>query len=68
MQQNTEPFDLQAYMTGGVERVVSDALKATLRNPRESTYMVKFAADSKAASRKRRKAEDAHRSRMAAHL
>ena len=59
MQQNTEPFDLQAYMTGGVERVVSDALKATLRNPRESAFMVKFAAASKAASRKRRKAEDA---------
>ena len=54
-----EPFDIQAYMTGGVERVVSDAIKATLRDPRESAFMVKFAAASRAASKKRRKAEDA---------
>ena len=54
-----EPFDIQADMTGGVERVVSDAIKATLRDPRESAFMVKFAAASRAASKKRRKAEDA---------
>lgn len=52
-------FDIQTYMTKGVERVVADALKATLQNPRESAFMVKFAAASKAASIKRRKAEDA---------
>ncbi len=52
-------FDIQAYMTGGVERVVKDALKATLKNPRESAFMVKFAAASRAASKKRRRAEDA---------
>ncbi len=52
-------FDIQSYMTKGVERVVTDALKATLKNPRESAFMVKFAAASKAASAKRRKAEDA---------
>ena len=54
-----EIFDIQNYMTKGVERVVSDAIKATLRNPRESAFMVKFAAASKRASQKRRKAEDA---------
>ena len=54
-----EAFDIQAYMTQGVERVVSDALKATLRDPRESAFMLRFAAASRAASRKRRKAEDA---------
>ena len=52
-------FDMQEYMTRGVARVVSDILKATLKNPRESAFMVKFAAASQAASRKRRKAEDA---------
>ena len=52
-------FDIQEYMTKGVERVVSDALKATLKDPRESAFMVRFAAASKAASKKRRKAEDA---------
>ena len=51
-------FDIQEYMTHGVERVVSDAVRATLKNPRESAFMVKFAAASRAASKKRRKAED----------
>ena len=54
-----ENFDLQAYLTLGVEQVVSDALKATLKDPRESAFMLKFSAASKAASKKRREAEDA---------
>lgn len=53
-----EIFDIQEYMTQGVERVVSDALKATLKSPRESAYMMKFASASRTASKKRRKAED----------
>ena len=52
-------FDIQAYMTKGVERVVSDALKANFKDPRESAFMVKFAAASKKASKKRRAAENA---------
>ena len=28
-------FDIQKYMTSGVERIVKDALKATLTDPRE---------------------------------
>lgn len=59
MSQQNEAFDIQTYMTQGVERVVTDALKATLRDPRESAFMLKFAAASRAASKKRRKAEDA---------
>ena len=59
MSQPNEAFDIQTYMTQGVERVVTDALKATLRDPRESAFMLKFAAASRAASKKRRKAEDA---------
>ena len=54
-----ESFDLQAYLTAGVERVVSDAIKATLKDPRESAFMLKFAAASKAASGRRREREDA---------
>jgi len=53
-----ETFDLQAYVTRGVERVVADAIRATLKDPRESAFMLKFAAASKAASRKRREAEE----------
>ena len=52
-------FDIQEYMTRGVERVVADAIKATLKNPQESAFMVKFAASSKVASQKRRRAENA---------
>ena len=52
-----EPFDIQEYMTKGVERVVAEALKATLKDPRESAFMLKFAAASRAASKKREKAE-----------
>ncbi|MBR1724069.1 MAG: radical SAM protein, partial [Ruminococcus sp.] len=53
-----EVFDIQSYMTGGVERIVAEAVKATLKNPRESAFMLKFAAASRAASKKRRTAED----------
>ena len=50
-------FDIQEYMTKGVERVVADAVRATLKNPRESAYMASFAIASKAASGKRKKME-----------
>ena len=53
-----EGFDLQAYVTKGVENVVSDALRATFKDPRETAFMLKFAAASKAASKKRREAEE----------
>ena len=59
MPENKENFDLQAYLTKGVEQVVADALKATLKDPRESAFLLKFAAASRAASKKRREFEDA---------
>ena len=52
-------FDRQEYLTKGVEGVIANAVKATLKNPRESAFMLKFAAASKAASKRRRKLEDA---------
>ncbi|MBQ9064905.1 MAG: radical SAM protein [Blautia sp.] len=55
---NDSRFDLQKYLTHGVEKVVAEAIKATLTNPKESAFMVKFAAASRAASKRRRKAED----------
>ena len=58
MSKKKEGFDIQAYMTRGVERVVADTLRATMKNPRESAFMVKFAAASKEASKKRRRAEE----------
>ena len=59
MSKNDESFDIQEYMTRGVERVVADALKATWKDPRESAFMLKFAAAAKTASRKRKAAEEA---------
>ena len=53
-----EKFDLQEYLTKGVERIVGEAVRATLKNPRESAFMLKFAAASCSASKRRRKAED----------
>ena len=52
-------FDIQEYMTRGVERVVSEALRATMKDPRESAFLLKFAAASKKASQKRKAAEEA---------
>ena len=46
-------FDIQTYMTNGVEKIVKEAIKATIKNPKESIFMVKFAAASKTASLKR---------------
>ncbi len=51
-------FDLQAYLTRGVEQVVTDAIKATLKDPKEGAFMLRFAAASRAASKKRMAAEE----------
>ena len=52
-----ESFDLQEYLSKGIETFVADVVKATLKNPRESAFMLKFAAATTAASKKRRIAE-----------
>ncbi len=53
-----EEFDLQSYLTRGVDKIVTDVVKATMKNPRESAFMLKFAAASAAASQKRKKTEE----------
>ena len=53
-----EAFDLQNYLSAVVERFVGEAVRATLKDPQESAFMLKFAAATRAASKKRRKAED----------
>lgn len=50
-------FNLEKYLTGGVENIVKDAIKATLTNPQESIFMAKYAIASKEAANKREKAE-----------
>ena len=46
-------FNLQEHISKGVERIVADTLKATLRDPRESAFMVKFAAAANRATKRR---------------
>ena len=48
-------FDIQAYMTAGVERVVKDSIRATLKDPAESIFMAKFALATKKAADVRKK-------------
>ena len=50
-----ESFDIQSYMTRGVEHIVESSLKATLKDPTESAFMIKFATASKRASSRRAK-------------
>ena len=46
-------FNLQEHIAKGVEKIVADTLKATLRDPRESAFMAKFAAAAKRATKRR---------------
>ena len=52
-------IDIQQYLTEGVEAIVKDALRATLRDPRESLFMARFAAASRKASERRAENERA---------
>ncbi len=57
-EQFVSDFDLQDYLTKGVEGIVAESVRATLKNPKEAAFIVKFAAASRRASKKRRSAED----------
>lgn len=54
----TREFDLERYLTNGVENIIKGILKATLTNPKESIFMAKYAAASKKSSKLRRYAEE----------
>jgi MoaA/NifB/PqqE/SkfB family radical SAM enzyme len=54
----SQEFNLQEYLTGGVENIVKSAMKATLSNPQESFFMAKYALASKVASKKRNEAAE----------
>ncbi|ASA21177.1 radical SAM protein [Paenibacillus donghaensis] len=51
----TPKLDLAQYLNNGVERIIRDALKATLKAPRESVFLVRYAVA--AAKAKKRRAE-----------
>ncbi|MEL7658343.1 MAG: 4Fe-4S cluster-binding domain-containing protein, partial [Bacillota bacterium] len=46
-------FDLIEYMNQGVKGIVENALKASLKNPREAAFLVKFLNASKKAETRR---------------
>ena len=48
-----EKINLEEHIAKGVEKIVSDTLKATMKDPRESAFMVKFAAASRKATKTR---------------
>lgn len=50
-------FDLEKYLTEGVEILVKDILRASLSDPRESVFMGKFVRATRQASKKRDLAE-----------
>ena len=52
-----EDFDFQAYFSRNIQNFVGDVIRATLKDPRESVFLARFAAAVKAASGKRLEAE-----------
>jgi MoaA/NifB/PqqE/SkfB family radical SAM enzyme len=54
-----EAFNLEAYLTRGVEEIVAGILKASLKNPKGSAFLARYALASRRAGELRRRAEEA---------
>ena len=52
-----ETFDLTKYLANGVENLVKNILRATLKDPKESAFMLKYSHSVKEAARKRAELE-----------
>lgn len=52
-------FDLQAYLTRSIERIVKDSIRATRENPAETRFLVSFAAAAGKAALRRKQLESA---------
>lgn len=46
-------FNLSEYMSNGIENVVKGVVKASFKNPKETSFVVKYALSSKKAKKKR---------------
>lgn len=53
----TQQFKLEEYLTNGVENIVKGAIRATLKNPRQSLFFTQFALASKEAAKRRKTSE-----------
>ena len=54
----SDDFDIQEYLAEGVEYIVKNAMKATLRNPKESLFLLKFSKHAKKATKIRQDYEE----------
>ena len=50
-------FNLESYLTKGVENIVKGIWKASLKNPVASVYMLQYLNANKEANARRKKAE-----------
>ncbi len=50
-------FNLSEYMAGGVENLVKGAIRATLKDPKESIFMARYALSSREATKRRAELE-----------
>ncbi|MCF2684119.1 hypothetical protein [Faecalicatena contorta] len=51
-------WNLEEYLSHGVERIIKGILKASLQNPKESIFMMQYAKDSRRAREIRRTQEE----------
>jgi len=51
-------FNLGEYMTNGVENIVKGAIRATLKDPKESVFMARYAVASRESSKRRAELEE----------
>ena len=54
----SQEFNLERYLSKGVDKIIKGAIYATLMNPKESIFIAKYALASKEATRLRMKAEE----------
>jgi MoaA/NifB/PqqE/SkfB family radical SAM enzyme len=52
-----QDFDLGQYLSGGIENIIKDAIKAALQNPAETVFLVKYIKALKEAARRRQTLE-----------
>ena len=51
----SETFNIQDYLANGVEVIIKDAMRASLKNPKESFFLLKFSKYAKKATKIRQK-------------
>lgn len=48
-----EAFDLEKYLSGGVQNIIKSAIRATLKDPKESIFLARYAEYSRIAAKMR---------------